>query len=71
MILLLILTFLIIILIEVPHLIRDKMWKELGAFSVTLAIGIALAVPQTLGKTVPNPIKLVEIIFKPAAEWLK
>ncbi|MDA8212372.1 MAG: hypothetical protein M0021_10930 [Clostridia bacterium] len=71
MIVLLITAFLIIILIDVPRLVKGRMWRELAAFSVFLLIGMALAIPQTLGKKVPNPNTLIEAIFKPAVEWLK
>ncbi len=71
MIALLVLLFIGIILFEVPGLVKKKMWRELAAFSVFLAIGMALSIPQALGATLPNPMKAIEALFGPLAELLK
>ncbi|AGL00892.1 hypothetical protein [Desulfoscipio gibsoniae] len=71
MVLLMILAFLGIIGLEVPGLVRKKMWRELTAFAALLVIGMALSIPQTLGMTIPNPNTYIEILFKPMVEWLK
>ncbi|SHI86626.1 hypothetical protein [Desulfofundulus thermosubterraneus] len=71
MIFLLIVSFIGIILLEVPGLVKKKMWRELVAFSVYLAIGMALSIPQVLGIKVPNPSKAIEALFKPLAELMK
>jgi len=63
--------FLGIIGLEVPGLVRKKMWRELTAFAALLIIGMALSIPQALGMTVPNPNSYLEIIFKPLVEWLQ
>jgi len=67
----LLLIFLIIIWIEVPALVRKKMWRELIVFSILLLIGMMLSIPQALGIHVPSPDDLVAVIFKPFSEWLK
>lgn len=71
MIILVLLAFIIIIALEVPGLVKDKMWRELITFSVLLLIGMSLSIPQTLGMEIPSPNDLIIIIFKPFAEWLK
>lgn len=71
MIVLLLLLFIGIILLEVPALIKKKMWRELAAFSAYIFIGMALSIPQVLGVRLPNPTKVIETIFKPLAELLK
>lgn len=40
---LLLLSMMIIVLLEVPRLVREKLWRELGAFSVILAVAYTLA----------------------------
>ncbi|MGB9803181.1 hypothetical protein [Desulfofundulus sp.] len=70
-VLMLIVLFTGIILFEVPGLVKKKMWRELAAFSVYLAIGMALSIPQVLGVKVPNPSRAIEALFKPLAELLK
>lgn len=49
MVLLLIISMIIIILLEVPRLVREKLWRELGAFAVILAIAYTLAFLRVLG----------------------
>lgn len=70
MVYLLILFFFFIILLEVPGLVKKKMWRELTAFSIFLLLGMALSIPQVLGFPVPNPGKPMEILFKPFTQWM-
>ncbi|WP_347490659.1 hypothetical protein ABDB91_05760 [Desulfoscipio sp. XC116] len=71
MVLLAAVAFLIIIGIEVPGLVRKKMWRELTAFAALLVIGMAISIPQTLDMPIPNPNTYIEIIFKPLSVWLE
>jgi len=71
MIVLLLLLFAGIILFEAPGLIKRRMWRELAAFFVYLAIGLTLSVPQALGIKLPNPTKAIEALLKPVTEFLK
>ncbi|SFR00233.1 hypothetical protein [Desulfoscipio geothermicus] len=71
MVILVILAFLGIIGIEVPGLVKKKMWRELIAFSVLLLVGMALSIPQALGIQVPSPNKPIELLFKPLVEWMR
>jgi hypothetical protein len=68
---LLVLGFLIMIMLEVPGMVKNKAWRELGAFSFFLLLGFALALPQVLGLEVPNPSNALEALFKPLSVWLK
>jgi len=70
-IVLVMLAFAFIIWLEAPGLVKKKMWQELAAFSVFLAIGAALAIPQFFGIKPFEPNAPVEALFKPMAEWLK
>jgi len=71
MIALLILAFLLIMVQEVPGLLKKRAWRELAAFFFFLALGFALALPQALDIEAPNPNTLIEAIFKPLARWLE
>ncbi len=71
MIILMILAFMAMILIEVPGLIKKRMWRELAAFCLYLSIGMALSIPQALGIKMPNPTKAIEALFMPISELLK
>lgn len=71
MIVLVLLAFVLIIWIEVPGLVKKKMWRELAAFSVFLAIGMALAIPQVYGIRPFKPNAPIEALFKPLVDLLK
>lgn len=55
---------------EVPKLVRQKMWRELVAFSGFLLAGLALTIAQTLGLPVPNPTRAIEFIFSPLSKLI-
>lgn len=71
LIVLALLGFVLVIGLEVPGLVKKKMWRELAAFSVFLAVGIALSIPQLFGIRPFEPNAPIEALFKPAGEWLK
>jgi len=71
LIVLLTMAFIGIILFEVPGLIKQKMWRELAAFSFYLSIGMAMSIPQVLGIILPNPSKAIEVLIKPVSDLLK
>lgn len=71
MIILLILVFAAIIALEVPGLLRKKMWRELAAFSVLLLIGMVLSFGQVLKLPLPNPTRGIEAVFRPVSQYLE
>ncbi|SHI84149.1 hypothetical protein [Desulfofundulus thermosubterraneus] len=63
---LLILTgFAVIIAIELPRLLRQKLYRETIAFFVLIAIGITLSLGQALQLPIPNVTKGIEAITRP------
>jgi len=60
----LILSFIVIAMIDIPKLIKSKKWGELTASSVLLSIGFILSLLMTLGVKVPNPNKGIEFLIK-------
>ncbi|HHY70359.1 MAG TPA: hypothetical protein GX519_01600 [Thermoanaerobacterales bacterium] len=64
----LILIFIVIVFLEVPGLLREKLWRELIAFSVLLSIGFILSFLQVISVKIPSPndgiIFLIETISK-------
>lgn len=63
MVYLLIAAFLIIIVLEVPYMIRKKLKRELIVFSVLLFIGFTLAFLQIIKVKIPSPNDLIEKII--------
>lgn len=55
----------IVILIEVPSLLKRKLRKELWVFSILLILGTGLSIAQGLHWNIPNPLDLMIVIYKP------
>jgi len=68
MIVLLLIAFAVIAWLEVPGLVKKKMWRELVVFSIYLSVGMALSIPQVLGISPPNPGIAIESIYEPLFE---
>jgi len=63
---LLLLAFGLIMVIEVPGLVRRGMWRELAAFGGLMVVGMALSVFEVMGIEVPTLTELTEVVFGPA-----
>lgn len=61
----------LIILIEVPLLIKKKMWRELAVFGAYMAVALTTGVLLLLDITEITPTKIIELIYKPMALWMK
>lgn len=55
----------VILWMEVPPLLEQKYKKELVVFSFLLAVGVGLSIVLGLEKTIPNPLDLLTLVFKP------
>lgn len=64
MIILILFAFALIILGEVPNLIRVKSWKDSVLFSVILTIGFVTAILLYIGVDIPSPIVGVRHLFE-------
>lgn len=71
MILLLLLFFLGIIAMEAPRLIREQKWRDLAAFGGVLLLAMVMTFAAVLDLPLPNPTRVIEAIFKPAAEFME
>ena len=70
MIVFLIAAFTVILIIEVPAMIKKKQWRELAVYSVLMAIAIVVSVMYVLDLNVPNPVKNSQYTVKALAEYL-
>lgn len=59
-----------IIIKEVPTLLRNKLKKELWVFSILLLFGTGLSIAQGLQKEIPNPIDWISFIYKPLSDLI-
>ncbi|MBA5850222.1 hypothetical protein H2684_02690 [Clostridium sp. cel8] len=64
MIFLLIITFIIIIFIEVPNMIENKYWRELTTFFAFLLIAFVFSLFFILKIPLPNALHFVEYVIK-------
>ena len=64
MIILLIMTFVIIALLEIPELVKKEYWRELVAFSILLVLSFVLSLLLVIGVELPSPSKGIEYIVK-------
>lgn len=64
MIFLLSAAFLILILAEVPGLIREKSWRELAAYSILMALAFLVCAAGILEINIPNPVKDSQFFVK-------
>jgi len=60
----------VILLMEVPPLLENKLKRELVVFSILLAIGVGLSITLGFGKTIPTPLELLTFFLKPLNNML-
>lgn len=65
LILLIVAGFAAIVAFELPRLLRQKLWREMVAFFVLIAIGMALSIGQVLRLPLPNITKGIEAVTRP------
>lgn len=63
--------FLVIILLQVPPLVKKGLWKELLVYSVILTLGILYSIGQVYHWPLPNPTKRMEYLFEPISQFLE
>lgn len=71
MIILVGLIFVGIIALEAPRLIKNRMWREMGTFSVLLALGMVYSFGLMLSWRLPNPVNTLKAIFSPVTQYLE
>ncbi|WP_313958724.1 hypothetical protein [Bacillus sp. X1(2014)] len=61
----------VIIVIDVPPLLRKKLVKELWIFSILLLFGTMLSIAQALDISIPNPLDWLTVLYKPFSDMMK
>lgn len=56
MLILIIITFIIILIIELPKLIEDKSTKDLIVFSVFYSVALIFSILLAVGVNIPSPV---------------
>lgn len=65
------LLFLMLVIIELPYLIKKKMWREAAVFSSLLLIGWVYALGFLFKWQLPTIIQLMEIVFMPVTSFIE
>ncbi len=65
------LVFIIIIALQVPPLVKRKMWRELISFGVLLFLSMIYSFGLVLGLPLPNPARAVEAVFTPLTSFMQ
>jgi len=58
-------------IVEIPKMLKQKLYKELVIFCLFLMFGTVLAVLKSLDVKVPIPSDLIAWIYSPLAEVMK
>jgi hypothetical protein len=70
MIVFLLAAFAALILLEVPGLIKKKLWRELTVYSVLMLLALAISVLYLEHIQIPNPVKNTQYYLKDVFEHL-
>lgn len=57
--------------IEVPKMIKEKLYRELWTFCILLLIGIVLVILKSLNIDIPNPSDFVAWVYSPFKGFIK
>lgn len=60
----------VIIMIEVPPLLKQKKKKELWVFSILLLFGVGVSIAEGLQVNIPNPLDGITWIYKPLHDFI-
>jgi hypothetical protein len=60
----------LIFMSEAPSLLKNKAKRELWVFCVLFVIGVGLSITRGLNVSIPNPLDVLIIIYKPLSDLL-
>ncbi|NMM63739.1 hypothetical protein HBE96_13865 [Clostridium sp. P21] len=52
-------------IVEIPKMLRQKLYKELYTFIVLLSFGTVLAILKSFNVDIPNPSDFVQWVYSP------
>lgn len=58
-------------IIEVPKMLKSKLYRELWSFSILLLFGVTLAILKSLDVPLFNPSDWVAFVFSPVSDLIK
>ncbi|GLB61695.1 hypothetical protein [Cytobacillus sp. NCCP-133] len=64
------LVVIVIVIIEVPSLLKKGLKRELWVFGILLLFGTGLNIAQGLQIDLPNPLDWINVVYKPFSDFL-
>ena len=61
----------VLCIVEIPKMRKDKLYRELWTFSVLLALGTTLAILKSLDVEIPNPSDFIAWVYSPVEGIMK
>jgi hypothetical protein len=61
----------VVCIVEIPKMLKQKLIRELAAFSVLLLFGTAVGVLKVFDVKVPNPSDLIAWVYSPVSDIMK
>lgn len=61
----------ILCIVEIPNMLKNKLNKELWIFSVLLLIGTVLVILKSLNVKISNPSDWVDMVYSPITDLMK
>ncbi|MGQ3480068.1 MULTISPECIES: hypothetical protein [unclassified Paenibacillus] len=60
----------VIMILEVPYMLRKRLRKELWVFSILLLLGVGISSAKSLQWTTPTPLNWITAVYKPFTDFL-
>jgi len=61
----------VLCIIEIPKMLKEKLFRELWTFIVLLASGSVLGILKSLNVQIPNPSDLIAWVYSPFSDVMK
>lgn len=61
----------ILCMIEIPKMLKERLYRELWTFSILLGLGIILAILKSLDVEIPNPSDFIAWVYSPLSDIMK
>lgn len=61
----------VLCIIEIPKMLKEKLYRELWTFSILLGLGTVLAILKSLNVEIPNPSDWIAWFYSPLKEVMK
>lgn len=61
----------ILSIVEIPKMLKEKLYRELWTFIVLLSFGTMLVILKSLNVDIPNPSDFVQWVYSPFSDIIK